>query len=127
MSEENQEELEDPVSEQPEDDGSPLHSVAREHDMPSRTARSGHACVSQLFHGRVSFLVELVDDACWYMTNMSFNLTMADKDTMTLKQALSEPDAEDFVKAMEQEVDDHVKRGHWVAVTIHQMQSAEAV
>ena len=39
---------------------------------------------------------------------------------MTLKQALQEPDAKDFIEAMEREVNDHVKRGHWIMVTIQE-------
>ena len=37
---------------------------------------------------------------------MAYLMTIADKDTMTLKDALNEPDAEEFLKAMVKEVDD---------------------
>ena len=40
-------------------------------------------------------------------------MTKADPDTMTLKQALQEPDADKFVEAMIKEVNDHVNRKHW--------------
>ena len=48
-------------------------------------------------------------------------MTIADKDTMTLKDALNEPDAEEFLKAMVKEVDDHVRREHWRIVSIGDM------
>ena len=36
-----------------------------------------------------------------------------DPDTMYLHQALKEPDRADFIKAMMEEVNDHITRGHW--------------
>ena len=38
-----------------------------------------------------------------------------------LKDALNEPDAEEFLKAMVKEVDDHVRREHWRIVSIGDM------
>ena len=39
-----------------------------------------------------------------------------DPDTLHLQQALREPDAEEFRKAMTKEIEDHERRGHWVLV-----------
>ena len=39
--------------------------------------------------------------------------TSADPDVMHLHQALGEPDRDKFIEAMDKEVQDHVKRGHW--------------
>ena len=41
-----------------------------------------------------------------------------DPDTMTLERALKEPDAEQFIEAMEKEIDDHTSRGHWIVVPL---------
>ena len=49
-------------------------------------------------------------------TLISFPATKSDPDTMTLDQALREPDAHKFIEAMESEVADHVARGHWEVV-----------
>ena len=49
-------------------------------------------------------------------TLISFPATKSDPDTMTLDQALREPNAHKFIKAMEREVADHVTRGHWEVV-----------
>ena len=46
---------------------------------------------------------------------------MADPDTMTLKEALKQPDAEEFLKAMVKEVEDHARREHWKIMTISEM------
>ena len=46
---------------------------------------------------------------------------MADPDTMTLKEALKQPDAEEFLKAMAKEVEDHVRREHWKIMTVSEM------
>ena len=44
--------------------------------------------------------------------------------TVTLKEALKQPDAEEFLKAMVKEVDDHVRREHWKIMTISEMISS---
>ena len=45
-------------------------------------------------------------------------LARNDPDTMTLERALSEPDAENFLKAMEEEIAAHMERKHWKIVPI---------
>jgi hypothetical protein len=45
----------------------------------------------------------------------------SDPDTMTLQQALAEPDRDEFIKAMEQELADHCSRRHWHVVPIKQL------
>ena len=58
------------------------------------------------------------------MVDYAFPATEADPDTMTLKQALQEPDSNEFLKAMEKEVEDHVSRNHWKLVTNQQMRDS---
>ena len=41
-----------------------------------------------------------------------------DPDTMTLEEALRQPDRDDFLKAMEKELKDHIERKHWRVVPI---------
>ena len=53
--------------------------------------------------------------------NFAYIMSMADPDTMTLKEALNQPDAEEFLKAMVKEVEDHVRREHWKIMTISEM------
>ena len=48
-------------------------------------------------------------------------VTVADPDTMTLKQALQEPDADKFIEAMIKEVNDHANRKHWSLTTFQDM------
>ena len=66
-------------------------------------------------------MVEIYDSVTAFIDNMAYLMTIADKDTMTLKDALNEPDAEEFLKAMVKEVDDHVRREHWRIVSIGEM------
>ena len=44
-----------------------------------------------------------------------------DPDTMTLDRALREPDSEQFIEAMEKELLDHTRRGHWEIVPTSQI------
>ena len=39
-----------------------------------------------------------------------------DPDTMTLDEVLKQPDRAEFIKAMHEEIDDHVRRKHWKVV-----------
>lgn len=43
---------------------------------------------------------------------------------MTLKDALNEPDPEEFLKAMIKEVNDHVRREHWTIMSIAEMRKS---
>ena len=51
----------------------------------------------------------------------AYAATQADPDTMTLKQAMQEPDADKFLEAMIKEIDDHVQQKYWHSVTDKQM------
>ena len=55
---------------------------------------------------------------------ITFAATEADPDAVTSKQALAEPDADQFPLAMEKEVNDHVTRKHWKSVTNEEMKRA---
>ena len=55
-----------------------------------------------------TFLTYLSHDINQTTRLLSYAATKADLDTMNLKQALGEPDANKFLEAMEKEVQDHV-------------------
>lgn len=42
----------------------------------------------------------------------------SDPDTMTLDEALNQPDREEFVKAMHKELKDHIERKHWKVIPL---------
>jgi len=65
---------------------------------------------------------DLLNDLHPMTVLLSFPAAKSDPDTMTLDKALREPDAAEFIKAMEQEVADHIKRGHWEVVPFPQFQ-----
>ena len=46
-----------------------------------------------------------------------------DPDTMTLREALAQPDKEQFLKAMKKELNDHISRGHWKVIPIKHVPS----
>ena len=75
----------------------------------------------QYHQGAQSYLIELFDPIRAFIEDIAYAMSMADQDTMTLKQALQEPDADCFLKAMSKEVKDHEDRDHWFVVTVHQM------
>ena len=60
--------------------------------------------MSGQYHGREMtftcdiYLVEIADNVSGFFDDMVFLLTLADKNMMTLKDALNEPDAEEFEK-----------------------------
>ena len=72
-----------------------------------------------------TFLSELIDTAYAFVVEVThtyaYAATQADPDTMTLKQAMQEPDADKFLEAMIKEIDDHVQCKHWKLVTDKQM------
>ena len=70
------------------------------------------------------FLVELSLSVAALAADFAHTMSMADPDTMTLKEALKQPDAEEFLKAMVKEVDDHARREHWKIMTISEMISS---
>ena len=75
-----------------------------------------------------SFLSEIIDMAYAFAIEVThayaYAATQADPDTMTLKQAIQEPDANKFLKAMIKEINDHVQQKHWHLVTDKQMQAS---
>ena len=50
-----------------------------------------------------------------------YAMTQADPNTMTLKEAMAEPDTDKFLDAMIKEIQDHVQRKHWRLVSDKQM------
>ena len=71
-----------------------------------------------------SFYTELSEDILIFVNELVYAMTEADPDTMMLKQALQEPDANKFLEAMVKEVEDHINRKHWKLVTNVQMRKA---
>ena len=53
-----------------------------------------------------------------------YAMTQADPDTMTLKEAMAEPDADKFLDAMIKEIQDHMQRKHWRLVSDEQMRKS---
>lgn len=47
-----------------------------------------------------------------------YSLVGADPDTMTLDEALKQPDKEEFLKAMKKELLDHINRKHWKVIPL---------
>ena len=47
--------------------------------------------------------------------------SIADNDTMYLREAMQQPDKDEFLKAMIKEIDDHTKRGHWRLTSVEEM------
>ena len=45
-----------------------------------------------------------------------FSFVASDPDTMTLKEAMEQPDKDKFLLAMQQELHDHIERRHWKVV-----------
>ena len=83
--------------------------VGSHHIITGKRDRTPRSLLTPTFKGKsyyATFLTEVKDA-------IVFAATEADPDTMTLKQALKEPDADQFLLAMEKEVNDHVTRKHW--------------
>lgn len=49
---------------------------------------------------------------------LSAFVSTSDPDTMTLDEALKQPDRDEFIKAMKKELMDHIERKHWKVVPI---------
>ena len=95
-------------------------SVGTHNIISGKRKRSTRTLLNPSFGGKTyyaSFLTEVRDA-------IVFAATEADPDTMTLKQALKEPDADQFLLAMEKEVNDHVTRKHWQLVSNEEMRSS---
>jgi hypothetical protein len=52
---------------------------------------------------------------------LAYAASLADKDSMHLAKAMKQPDQEEFVKAMEKEIQDHTQCKHWSIHTRSQM------
>jgi hypothetical protein len=102
------------------------------------TTRSGRtvkptekAREQQLFKGTLSAMASfgacaidpygLLNSIHPFATTMSFLSTKGDPDTMTLQEALAQPDREEFIKAMEKELLDHFERRHWDIIPISEV------
>ena len=89
------------VNEAPPDDqsdGEPEQFVGREWDLPERQTRSGRGfIVRTILRNNESYLVELSLSVAALAADFAYIMSMADPDTMTLKEALKQPDAEEFL------------------------------
>ena len=52
-----------------------------------------------------------------------FSFVATDPDTMTLREALAQPDRKQFLEAMKKELNDHISRGHWKVIPIKHVPS----
>ncbi len=80
----------------------------------------------QSYTSNRSYISELRDQTMALFGEICFEsyaMTQADPDTMTLAQAMNEPDADKFLEAMIKEVNDHVDRKHWKLVHRSQARS----
>ena len=50
-------------------------------------------------------------------------LSSQDPDTMTLQEAMQQPDKNEFIKAMYKELKDHIERKHWMIVDLSSIPS----
>ena len=75
----------------------------------------------------LTFLTKTIDMAYAFAVKVTHvyasAATQADPDTMTLKQAMQEPDTDKFLEAMIKEIKDHVQCKHWKLVTNEQMRA----
>ena len=93
--------------------GPAFQRVAEERAAPEPRRSSRNAPPPDRLTYR-TFLSEYLPETFWTFTkNSSYALTQADPDTMTLKEAMRQPDADKFLEAMVKEVEDHVQRKHW--------------
>ena len=53
----------------------------------------------------------------------AFASSLADNDTMYLKEAMAQPDRDKFLEAMIKEIEDHTSRGHWRITTRAEMRA----
>jgi hypothetical protein len=53
-----------------------------------------------------------------YLEDIFTFVASSDLDTMTMQEALAQPDREQFIKAMSKELQDHVNRCHWKIVPL---------
>ena len=56
-----------------------------------------------------------------YLWSFPAKRTRSDPDTMTLEQALREPDADKFIEAMEKELEEHITRKHWEVIHVSEL------
>ena len=50
------------------------------------------------------------------LSSYIFSFVASDPDTMTLAEAMSQPDRQQFIQAMKKELNDHISRGHWKVI-----------
>lgn len=87
-----------------------------------KTTFSSYAAVHQETFGPSDSLYGETEDIHPLAALQSFAATkQRDPDTMTLDQAMREPDADKFIEAMQKELQDHADRGHWIVIPANQM------
>jgi hypothetical protein len=83
---------------------------------PKPTQRLRESIQQQNVAFEAQFTLNLQDKLEIDITHPIAYAASSDPDTMHLHQALQQPDAEEFRKAMKKELEDHERRGHWVLV-----------
>ena len=114
-----------PIPPGPPDDPDEEEPLRRSERVRTQPRNYEPSMGGQSYEGS-SFLTEITDNAMAFTTELiyAYAATQADPDTMTLKEAMQEPDADKFLEAMVKEIDDHVTRKHWRLVTDDQMRRA---
>jgi hypothetical protein len=69
-----------------------------------------------------SYLTAMLDDRTPIEFHpLAYTASLADKDTFHLAEAMKQPDWDEFVKAMENEIQDHTQHKHWSIHTRSQL------
>ena len=85
----------------------------------SSAAQVGHVKPSLLLHKTVLHTERLnqhFDGTLNKLHHAVLNTVAGDNDTYTLKQMLQQEDKNDFIEAMQKEVNDHESRDHWTVI-----------
>ena len=90
--------------------------IRRSSRTPKPTQRARESIEQQHIAFEAQFILNLQDELEIDVTHPIAYAASNDPDTLHLHQALREPDADEFHKAMIKEIDDHERRGHWVLI-----------
>jgi len=111
-----------------------VQPLPTEHTPPQQTTRSGRQVnIPSRFRDSVLYMFAFTScdstlrdklylsgefhPLAMLTTYVTAFVSTSDPDTMTLDQALKEPDKQEFIKAMKKELADHTNRRHWKVVS----------
>jgi hypothetical protein len=58
---------------------------------------------------------------------IGLSATASDPDTMTLEEAMRQPDRDEFIKAMHLELGEHIQRKHWKVIPLKSTQNSNSL